>query len=238
MCWRIFQYLRHLIHIRYRHGHGIHSPYLFEFINGVLFNAEGMEPPSELPARHRELRSEHPFVKRSSVSLKYGALLYRISRWFGPEMIIELGTGMGISAAYLASGSPGIPLHTIERNPVRARIASGLIRAGNTGVVHIHQGEMEEELEQLLPGIAPRFLAFVDGNHYFDPTLDYVRKLLQRAGEEALIVMDDIYWSSGMQRAWKAICSWPEVRVSIDLFHMGVLLLRKDLPKREIKIRF
>lgn len=238
MCWRIYQYLRHLFHIRHRHGHGIHSPYLFEFINGILFNAEGMEPPSELLTRHLELRSEHPFVKRSSVSLKQGALLYRISRWFRPEMIIELGTGMGISAAYLATGSPGIPFHTIEKNRERARIASGLIQAGNSGAVHIHQGEMEEELEQLIPGIAPRYLAFVDGNHHFDPTLVYVRKLLQRAGEEALIVMDDIYWSKGMQRAWRAICSWPEVRVSIDLFHMGVLLLRQDLPKREIKIRF
>ena len=50
--------------------------------------------------------------------------------------------------------------------------------------------------------------------------------------------MDDIYWSRGMQRAWKEVSSWPEVQVSIDLFHMGVLLLRKDLTKTKIKIKF
>jgi len=238
MCWRLYHFLRHLFHIRYRHGHRIHSPYLFEFINGVLFNSQGTEPPSGLKAWHLKLSADYPFVRRASVNRKYGALLYRISRWFSPDMIIELGTGMGISTVYLASGSPGIPMHTIERDPERARDASRLIQEKGAGGVHIHEGEMEEVLEQLLPGIAPRYLAFVDGNHHSEPTLAYVSKLLQRAGEEALIVMDDIYWSPGMQRAWKVINSWPEVRVSIDVFRMGILLLRKDLPKREIKVKF
>ena len=238
MCWRIYHYLAHLIHIRHRHGHGIHSPYLFEFINGVLFNARGIEPPSDLKAWHRKLRFEYPFVRRSSVSRKYGALLFRISRWFSPDMIIELGTGMGISAVYLASGSPGVPLHTIEKDQERVRIASRLIQTGLAENIHIQQGEMEEVLEKLLPAIKPRYLAFVDGNHRYEPTLAYIRKLLDRAGEESLIVMDDIYWSPGMQRAWKTISSWQEVRVSIDLFRIGILLLRKDLPKREFKIKF
>ena len=51
-------------------------------------------------------------------------------------------------------------------------------------------------------------------------------------------IMDDIYWSRDMHKAWKEIISWPEVRVSVDLFHMGILLLRRDLHKREIKIKF
>ena len=62
--------------------------------------------------------------------------------------------------------------------------------------------------------------------------------MLEKAGEEAVIVMDDIYWSKGMHRAWKEISGWPEVRVSLDLFHMGILLLRRDLHKRKIKIKF
>lgn len=238
MCWRIFRYIGHLFHIRYRQGHGIHSPFLFEFINGVLFNSKEVKLPPEILAWHRGLRSRHQFVKRSSVSLKYGKLLYRIARWFRPEMIIELGTGMGVSTVYLASGSPGTPLHTIEKDRERALVASGMIAESWPGTVTIHMGEMEEELDKLLPGIPPRFLAFVDGNHRYAPTLVYVRKLIQRAGEEALIVMDDIYWSRGMQRAWREVTAWPEVRISVDLFHMGILILRKDLEKREIKIKF
>ena len=238
MYWRIFKYISHLFHTRHRHGHGIHSPYLFEFVNTVLFNSQGTEAPREILKEHRKLRSAYAFVRRSSVSQRYGLLLYRITRWFQPEMIIELGTGMGISTLYLSSGSPGTPLHSIERDRERAALAAQLICRCCPGPVSIHWGEMEEKLEDVGLLIPQRFVAFVDGNHHYEPTVEYVRKLMERAGDEAVLVLDDIYWSRGMYRAWKEVSSWPEVRVSIDLFHMGILLLRKDLHKTEIKINF
>jgi predicted O-methyltransferase YrrM len=238
MAWRILQYFKHLFYRKHRTGHGIHSPYLFEFVNGVVFNAERIEKPVAISRGHRKLRRESAFVKHSSVSAKYGFLLYRISRWFHPEMIIELGTGMGISTLYLMSGSPGIALHSIERDRERAALAAQLICRFDPGPVSIHWGEMDEKLEHVVPLIPHRFLAFVDGNHYYRPTIAYVKQLMERAGEEAVIVLDDIYWSRDMQRAWKEIVAWPEVRVSIDLFHMGILLLRKDLQKTRIKIKF
>jgi len=238
MAWRIFKYINHLFHVRHRYGHGIHSPYLFEFINQVLFNSMETKVPAGILEEHRKLRSESSFARCSSVPKKYACLLYRITRWFRPEMIVELGTGMGISTMYLASASPETPLHTIERDADRARMAAQLIGRCCPGAVSIHRGEMEEELETILTLVPGRFLVFLDGNHHYDPTVRIVRKLLDRAGEEAVIVMDDIYWSRGMQRAWKEINSWPEVRVGVDLFHMGILLLRRDLHKRKIIIKF
>ena len=238
MAWRIYQYIRHLFYTRHRHGHGIHSPYLFEFVNGVLFNSQGIEVPGAILKEHRKLRAADAFVRRSSVSLKYGFLLYRITRWFQAEMIIELGTGMGISTLYLSAGSPETPLHSIERDKERAALAAQLICRCCPGPVSIHWGEMEEKLEDVRHLIPPRYMAFVDGNHHYEPTVAYVRKLVERAGDEAVLVLDDIYWSRGMHRAWKEVSSWPEVRVSIDLFHMGILLLRKDLHKQKIKIKF
>lgn len=219
-------------------GHGIHSPYVFEFINAVLFNAWKTEVPEAIVEEHRKLRSKNSFVRCSSVSGKYGSLLFRITRWFQPEMIIELGTGLGISSMYLCSACPEVPLHSIEGDSERAELASKMLDRYCPGSVTIHRGEMDEKLEKLLPRLQPRYMAFVDGNHHFEPTIAYVRKLLARAGDEAIIIMDDIYWSRGMQRAWKEIVTWPEVRVSVDLFHMGILLLRKDLHKRKIKIKF
>ena len=238
MTWRILQFIQHLFYIRHRRGHGLHSPYLFEFVNGVLFNSGAVKNPSPVRNEHRKLRRENAFVRRSSVSGKYGFLLYRITRWFRPEMIIELGTGMGISTLYLSAGSPGTPLHSIEVNRDRAALAAQLICRLNPGPVSIHWGEMEEKLEDILPLVPGRFLAFIDGNHHYTPTMHYLAKLVERAGEEAVIVLDDIYWSRDMHRAWEEVISWPEIRVSIDLFQMGILLLRKDLQKRGIKIKF
>jgi hypothetical protein len=120
MVWRIIHYIKHLFFIRHRHGHGIHSPYLFEFVNGVLFNALEIKAPETVMEEHRKLRAQYAFIKRSSVSVRHGFFLYRISKWFPAEMIVEMGTGMGISSLYLASGAPQVPLHTIEHDLDRA----------------------------------------------------------------------------------------------------------------------
>ena len=187
-------------------------------------------------------RSVGSFVRHSSVSPKYGALLYRISRWFRPDHILELGTGLGVSTLYLAAGSPGIPLHTVEGHRDRADFSAGLIKRCGFPGVKVHVGEMGQVLEEMPPAEGNRLLAFVDGNHRFEPTVRYMRWILDRAGnrdgDEAVVVMDDITWSKEMGQAWKEIISWPEVRVSIDLFHMGILLLRRDLSKTDLKIKF
>jgi predicted O-methyltransferase YrrM len=153
-------------------------------------------------------------------------------------MIIELGTGMGISTIYLFAGSPETPLHSIEHNRERAALAAQLICRCCPGPVSIHVGRMEEKLEDVLLLHPKRFVAFVDGNHHYEPTVAYLERLLDRAGDEAVIVMDDIYWSRGMQRAWKEMIARDDVRVSIDLFHMGILLIGKELQKKNFKIKF
>jgi len=183
-------------------------------------------------------RTVRSFVRGSSVPMRYGALLYRIARWFHPDMVLELGTGLGISTLYLASGAPGAPMHSVEGHTERAAYAASLLCRCGLEQVSIHWGEMDRKLEDLLPQIPGRFLAFIDANHHDEPTLRYVRLLLSRAGEEAVIVLHDIYWSPEMEKAWKEIISWPEIRASLDLFHLGILFLRKDLQKMHFKINY
>ncbi|MEN8201407.1 MAG: class I SAM-dependent methyltransferase [Bacteroidota bacterium] len=257
MAWRIFKYIQHLFYRKHRKGHGIHSPYVFEFVNRVVCNGEKTEVPERIRDIHRELRNSpdmipdgerkiRSFVRGASVSRKFGALLYRIAKWMEPEMILELGTGLGISTLYLASGveaahgsgSDPAQVHTIEGNASRATFSEKLFKRYGLNAVKVHCGEVDGQLQGMKGEIPGRFLAFVDANHRHEPTVSYVQSLISMAGEEALIVMDDIYWSGGMNRAWKEIISRPDVRVSIDLFHMGILLLRKDLHKTHYKIKF
>jgi hypothetical protein len=51
-------------------------------------------------------------------------------------------------------------------------------------------------------------------------------------------VIDDIHWSSGMQAAWKQIISDPAVKVSIDLFNIGIIWFRNELSKEDFVLRF
>ena len=70
MSWRILKYIEHLFYRKYRKGHGIHSPYLFAFINGVVFNSQQKEVPVPVLKEFSALRSDSSFARRSSVSWK------------------------------------------------------------------------------------------------------------------------------------------------------------------------
>lgn len=267
MIWRILRFTEHLFYLRHRKGHGIHSPYLFEFVHQVLFNVSRDKVPEWVTRAHRRLkndrtmipvttigavsrvetsqeRSVRSFVSGSSVSRKYGSLLFRIAAWIKPEMILELGTGVGVSTLYLASGCPDCRLLTIEGNAHRAEYARSMLERSGVENTEVHVADLDLELERILSEVETggmeggRLLAFVDGNHRYEPTLRYVRKLMKISSGESAIIVDDIFWSKEMYRAWKELVAMPEVRISIDLFHMGILLLRSDLHKVHLKIMF
>jgi predicted O-methyltransferase YrrM len=263
MTWRILNYIKHIFHLRHRKGFGIHSPYLFPLIHEAVFNAGGLETPSQATQYHLEAGSDRlqiggdgsgagapsrvsrvrtrtvrSFVRGSSVSRKFGGMLFRISRWSRPGLIVELGTGVGVSTAYLAAGAPDTPLHTIEANAGRAAYAAERLARNGFANIIVHCGDIETVLDSFNPDREGDLLAYMDGNHRYGPTVSYARTLVGMAKGEGVILIDDLYWSKGMYRAWKEIISWPEVRVSIDLFHTGILLLRKDLQKRHLKLNF
>jgi len=233
-------------------------------VHEVVFNQRHNEIPEVVERVHRSMRKDcsvlptddeasygagtkthssdtqsiSSIVKKSSVNRKYGALLYRITRWFNPDMILELGTGLGISGMYLSAGNPETALHTVEGSRIRTVISKQVFKRCKLSNVKIHCGELDEELEGLLRELPGRYVAFVDANHRYGPTVGYVRSILAKAGDEAIIILDDIYWSKGMNKAWKEIIEWTEVHVSIDLFYMGIILLRKDIHKARMKIKF
>lgn len=123
MIWRRIQYLRHCFYHKYRKGHHIHSPCVFELVNGVIFAGKGRE--------RRDI----------------DALNRRIKKW-------------------------------------------------------------EESGKWACPG---------DGQ---------------------LQIIDEPYKNIETYRRWKARIKEDEVRVSIDLFHVGILLLRPDLHMAHYKIKF
>jgi len=62
--------------------------------------------------------------------------------------------------------------------------------------------------------------------------------ILPHVGKESIIILDDIYWSAGMTRAWKEIIREPRISLSIDLYRMGILFFTPDLSKQNFRIWF
>jgi predicted O-methyltransferase YrrM len=159
-----------------------------------------------------------------SVTAWQAALLAAIAREFAPQHAIELGTNVGVSAAYIAKAIPGT-LTTIEASEGRQSVAKRLhadLGIDNTVFV---RGLFDDVLPATLDRIGRVDMAFVDGNHQHQPTLDYFDRIAECASPNAVFVFDDIRWSEGMRAAWKALQADSRFGLLVDFYSFGVCVL-------------
>lgn len=183
-------------------------------------------------------RSISQIAKNASKSKKIGRLMFRLSRYFQPENMLELGTSLGLSSLYLAFGSPASKLITIEGCPNISKIARENFRKTGKENIQLETGNFDDRLPELIEGVKSLDFAFIDGNHQQEPTYNYFEQCLLKSHPDTVLVFDDIHWSDGMEKAWENIIGHPNVSLSVDIFYMGIVFLRKELTKQHFVIRF
>jgi predicted O-methyltransferase YrrM len=255
----IYSYFEYLLKSKTRFD--IHSPFLFELIENVFKNkkdyidyARVEELKSNLLQNDKKIlvkdlgagsiidkgneRSVKQIARNSSKSLKYGRLMYRIAAYFKPKTMLELGTSLGLTTAYMAYGSPGSKIITIEGCPNIAREAHDNFKSLGLDNIEIITGNFDTELPGILNSVSNLELVFIDGNHRKDPTINYFKQCLSKVSNEMIIIFDDIHWSKEMEEAWREVSSHPAVTLSLDLFFMGFVFFRKELTEQHFIIRF
>jgi predicted O-methyltransferase YrrM len=177
-------------------------------------------------------------AKQCSVSPSYGRMLFRLSHHFHPALTLELGTSLGISTAYLAMGNPAGKVITVEGCPEIAMEAERNFKRLGISNIDQRMGDFDNLLPGILGETGPFDLIFIDGNHKKEATLDYFRQCLQHITLNSVMIFDDIHWSEGMQQAWFEIKKDPKVKVTVDLFQMGLVFFRDELSKEDFILRF
>ena len=163
---------------------------------------------------------------RHSTSPTLNAVILRkIAIRINARAILELGTSTGISSAYLVL-ERNTKLDTIERDPEIVYAAQCLHQQLNIDSVNYHTGDFDIVLKQLLKTRLHYDLVFIDGDHRYERTIHYFNTLLPYCADNAIIILDDIYWSFGMIKAWKILRDHPRVQWSIDTYHTGIIRLR------------
>jgi predicted O-methyltransferase YrrM len=177
---------------------------------------------------------------RTAVSeQKFGRLLFRLANFYNARQIIELGTSVGISAAYLASADPQSRVVTAEGSSAIAKIATETFQKLKLDNIIQVTGNFDEVLPNLIISHPPADLVFIDGNHRKKPLLDYFEKCIQKISASAMIIIHDIHWSREMEEAWDIIQQDPRVKMSIDIFSAGLVFFREEfLIKQQFIIRF
>jgi predicted O-methyltransferase YrrM len=153
-------------------------------------------------------------------------VLLSLIREFKPLTCIELGTCVGISAAYQAAAlelNGGGELISFEASAERIAAAERHVAELGFDNVRFAHGRFQETLDPILRSLdAPVDYAFVDGHHDEQATLSYFRQIAPYASPSAVIVFDDIHWSTGMERAWQQLEADPQLPLTVDVRDMGV----------------
>ncbi|MDR3711499.1 MAG: class I SAM-dependent methyltransferase [Puia sp.] len=207
-------------------------------VNAKKEKNEKNEGKAAVQARTR-FRSVSQLAVHAAKSRKLGQLLFRIAHYYQPRTILELGTCLGISTAYLSYGAPKAKLLTIEGAPAIADEAEKNFRDLGLHNIEVVTGNFEDWLPLVLDRLGGIELAFIDGNHRKEPTLRYFHLLMGRVVLPAVLIFDDIHWSAGMEEAWETIRRDPRVLLTVDLFFVGLVFLREEFKrKQDFVIRF
>ena len=242
--------------------HSLHSPFVFELYTKIIQSktitisvSESIENLRKKLLKNRSIieitdfgagsriyktnqREIRQIAKNAEKSPKFGKLLFRLIRHFQPSTIFDLGTSLGITTIYESKAYEPSKIFTFEGCPATAKLARNNFEELACKNIEIIVGNIDETLPQQLAQIKQLDFAFFDANHRYEPTISYFEQCLKKANEQSVFVFDDIHWSTEMHKAWQVIKNHPEVMISIDLFHVGLVFFRKNQPKQDFILRF
>ena len=165
--------------------------------------------------------------QNASKTYKWAFLLFKIVREFRPSVCLELGTALGISAAYQAAAlelNHHGRIVTLEGAESIASLARKNLEMLCLERVDVVVGRFQDTLQDVLYENAPLNFVFIDGHHDETATLTYFRQILPHLSDGAILVFDDIHWSRGMERAWNTIQKDRNLKMSVDLFSVGICI--------------
>jgi len=241
----VFSFLKY--YLRSDTKYGIHSPFVYGLIDEVLEDQRHYYAFDHLDYLRDQMKSNHEIIsvtdfgagsrklksnqrkisdiaKTSLTGKRLSEFLFRLSLWRKPRTILELGTSLGLSAAYLAKGHAKTRLITLEGCPNIAGCAQHhLNKLELSKQVEIRVGEFSSTLDKSLKDLEPLDMVFIDGHHAQDPTIEYWEKIKPHLAEGALVIFDDIHWSEGMENAWEIVKQDKGINISVDLFYKGIV---------------
>ncbi len=256
---QILSYLR--FWLRSGNAHGLHSPFVFGLYTSVVRHTGIFGAYASVEARRQQLlnspvsisvtdfgagshtgagqqRRVADIARTAAKPPHLAQLLFRLVNYFRPATVLELGTSLGLTTAYLAAADSRHRVLTFEGCPNVAAVARETFDALKRGNIDIVEGNIDHTLAPALAALkAPVDFAFFDGNHRYEPTLRYFELCLAHRTDDSVFVFDDIHWSEDMERAWEVIKAHPEVRLTVDLFYVGLVFFRKNQPKQHFSLR-
>jgi predicted O-methyltransferase YrrM len=255
---QVFDYIK--FRLKSVNAHGLHSPFMYHLATRCFYDKKKYSEYKKLKSYHHQLLKNKEFVsvtdlgagskkmknnrrqirqiaQISGSSYNDMKLLFRISRYFKPKNILELGTSLGKSAFALSVGNPDSSIISVEGDATLAAFSQAQLQQNKIDNIQIIHSDFDIFLDKINKTNRLFDMILIDGNHRLLPTLRYFEKLLPHIHNDTVVIIDDIYWSNEMKQAWSKLITHPAVRQSVNSFYFGLLFFRKEQFKQNFMIR-
>jgi predicted O-methyltransferase YrrM len=248
----ISAYVSHWLHVV--NEHSIHSPFFYDFYAKVI---KGKSDPTEFAdveklrdnmlhnrtevytndfgAGSKTLKKEkHTLEDIAATCLnseEYALLFNRLLHYIEAKRVVELGTSLGITTLYVAK-KRDCHVSTFEGSHSMINVALTNFEYLDVTNIELIEGNIDTTLPVFLENPAKLHFVLMDANHQYEPTIRYFNLLTRRMADKGIIVIDDIHWSPGMQKAWDELRHHELVYGSVDLFRCGLLFFDPTLNKQ------
>ncbi len=256
MIYQIKQYIKFVL--KSTNQHGVHSPFVYNLVTKCFYDRTKHNAYNSLLNYKKNLlknkikievidlgvgsqiikhntRTVSDMTKNAGSTIKRGKLLYRLTAYFKPNNILELGTSLGIATHAMSLANSNSKITSIEGCPNISEFTKNNFKTLQLNNIDVITGDFKDATKKLTSNTYD--LVFFDGNHQKEATLGYFNTLLQTANNDSVFIFDDIYWSKGMTEAWENIKQHPKVTVTIDTFFWGFVFFRKEQMKEHFAIR-
>ena len=199
------------------------SPATVEVVDYGAGTKGGQRPPE---------RRVSDIVARAATGPAWGRFLYALARAQRPRRVLELGTNLGISAAYLAlamqrteqEGGGSGQLVTLEGAPALADLSRRhLDELGVAGRCDVVTGRFVDTLPDVLAESGPFDLVFIDGHHEEEAAVAYASSIRPHLAPNALTILDDVEPGRPVRRAWQRLRSAHPEDGALWLGKLGLL---------------
>ena len=238
----IFQNIKERIIFQYKASHhngfGIHSPYLFRLISDVL---EGTCPyycfdqiESTRPLLKKELKTFH---KNNKTDAFCGQILFRLIQDAQSRILLEIGTTAGLETQYMAFSSQKAKCVSITDSVELAEVLQNNNEKKGLKNIELKILESGETLESRINQLDSIDFVYFNESVGILTMADLFNQCLLKKNNGSIFVLNKIHVDSEKKKVWKKIQMYPDVRVTLDLYDLGIVLFNPNLEKNNYVIR-